>query len=142
MSSGCRPWLNVSCAPHSPCLVSILIPVCSRSQGGGWHWVTLGTEIPSVSDPLPGAREREREWREIIITEIRNLPVWHRAGLTVRRGSRDRFSYGIIICRHFCVAGLARLIRWDLTSPGPDSSVLALTRPGMRALPLLPSQDN
>ena len=32
MSSGCRPWLNVSCAPHSPCLVSILIPVCPDHQ--------------------------------------------------------------------------------------------------------------
>ena len=64
MGSGCRPWLNVSCAPRCPCLVSILI---LRRR-------TLSDTRARDTICLIHSRARE-SGGVVIITEIRNLPV-------------------------------------------------------------------
>ena len=73
--------------------------------------MTLGPEIPSVSDPLPGARERER------VARNNNHGNQKSPGVTPRRtNSQERLQRQVLIWNNnlpsfLCVAGLARLIR-------------------------------
>ena len=53
--------------------------------------MTLGPEIPSVSDPLPGARERER------VARNNNHGNQKSPGVTPRTSDRERLQRQVLI---------------------------------------------
>lgn len=82
MGSGCRPWLNVSCAPRCPCLVSILI---LRRR-------TLSDTRARDTICLIHSRAREREWRSSNNHGNQKSP-----GVTLRTSDRERLQRQVLI---------------------------------------------